>query len=69
MLNLVNMLQLKPGDTVRIRDRIKGQETSSQVMAASAELILTCNKDRFIERFSPDGWNMTRTKRIVTGIE
>ena len=35
MLNLVNMVQLKAGDIVRIRDTLKNQETCSQVIAAS----------------------------------
>ena len=63
------MVYFKSGDTVRIRDRNKGQETSNRVLAASEELILTSDRQRFIERFGADGWNMAHTKCIVARTE
>ena len=60
------MINVNKGDTVRIRDVLKSREWFANVMAAVDEVIITADDARFIERFDGEGWNASRTRRIVS---
>ena len=59
------MMSVTQGDKVRIRDVIKSRESSAQVMAAGADVIITVDDSRFIERFDGEGWNPAHTRCII----
>jgi hypothetical protein len=59
------MINVSEGDTVLIRDVLKCHEWFANVMAAGADVIITADEARFIERFDGDGWNASGTRRIV----
>lgn len=59
------MINVTKGDAVLVRDVLKCREGFVHVMAAMDDLIITADDARFIERFDGEGWNSSRTKRIV----
>ena len=59
------MISITKGDNVRIRDIIKSRESDAQVMAAGADVIITVDDRRLVERFDSEGWNPSRTRRIT----
>ena len=59
------MINVNKGETVRIRDVLKSREWFASVMAAVDDLIITADDTRYIERFDGEGWNASRTRRIV----
>ena len=48
-----------------IRDVLKSCEWFANVMAAGAAVIITADESFFIERFDGEGWNPSKTRRIV----
>ena len=54
------MIDVTRGDRVLVRDVLH-----ASVMAAGADVIITEDDARFIERFDADGWNPSRTRRII----
>ena len=58
-------MTVNKGDTVLIRDVLKCREWFANVMVAVDDVIITADDARFIERFDGEGWNPSRTKRIV----
>ena len=58
-------MTVNKGDTVLIRDVLKCREWFANVMVAVDDVIITADDARFIERFEGEGWNPSRTKRIV----
>jgi len=59
------MIDVTRGDRVLVRDVLKGREWHASVMAAGADVIITEDDARFIERFDADGWSPSRTRRII----
>ena len=59
------MISVNKDDTVLIRDVLKSREWFANVMAAVDDVIITADDARFIERFDGEGWNPSRTRRIV----
>ena len=59
------MISVTKGDKVVVRDMLKDREWSTSVMAAGADVIITADESFFIERFDGEGWNPSRTRRIV----
>ena len=53
------------GDKVVVRDVLKDRQWSTSVMAAGADVIITADESFFIERFDGEGWNPSKTRRIV----
>jgi hypothetical protein len=48
-----------------VRDVLKGRERSTNVMVAVDDVIITADDTFFIERFDGEGWNPSRTRRII----
>ena len=61
----IPMISVTKGDTVRIRDLLKSLESSARVMVAVDEVIITADESFFIEQFDAEGWNPSKTRRIV----
>ena len=59
------MINVTKGETVLIRDVLKCREWFASVMAAVDDVIITADDARFIERFDGEGWNASRTRRII----
>ena len=59
------MVLAKVGEFVRILDEATNVEHYSRVAMAADDLVVTTDNEWFIERFGADGWNSTRTRRIV----
>ena len=59
------MISVTKGETVLIRDVLKCREWFANVMAVVDDVIITADDARFIERFDGEGWNASRTRRIV----
>jgi hypothetical protein len=59
------MISVSKGDTVVVRDVLKCPEWSVSAMAAIEGVIITADDTFFIERFDGEGWNPSRTRRIV----
>ena len=59
------MINVSKGETVLIRDVLKSREWFANVMVAVDDVIITADDARFIERFDGEGWNPSRTRRIV----
>ena len=64
------MIPVSKGDTVLIRDVLKCREWFANVMAAIDNVIITADDarfiERFIERFDGEGWDASRTRRIIS---
>ena len=60
------MINASKGDTVLIRDILKCREWSASVMLAIDGVIITADDARFIEQFDAEGWNPSRTRRIIS---
>lgn len=60
-----SMIQLKAGDTLHVRSRLKNTVTVTRILAACPSIIITADKDFFIDRFDPDGWNFSGTREIT----
>jgi len=59
------MINVSKRETVIIRDVLKNREWFANVMAAIDDVSITADEARFIERFDAEGWNPSRTRRIV----
>ena len=59
------MINVSKGETVLIRAVLKSREWFANVMVAVDDVIITADDARFIERFDGEGWNPSRTRRIV----
>ena len=61
----LTMISVTKGDKVVVRDVLKDREWSTSVMAAGADVIITADAARFIERLDGEGWNPSTTRRIL----
>lgn len=61
------MINVSKGDRVLIRDVLKCRERFVSVMVAGADVIITADdaNGNCTERFDSEGWNASRTHRIV----
>ena len=58
-------MNVKTGDTVQIRDLFTHDISTSRVLAANRQIIVTMDEEDFVDRFDPDGWNFSRTREII----